>query len=79
MRRVESVNLRDQLVQFRIRDVYLPDPQAVTWKLHADDLLRGRVVDLSRHTDGQLFAVVEVEGVGQALVVPADHLDAVAD
>ncbi len=62
-----------------MRDVYLPDPQTVVWELHADDLLRGRVVDLSTHPDGGLFAVVRVEGIEPALVVPADTLTAVAD
>ena len=73
------MSLLEQLVQFRIRDVYLPDPQTVAWRLHADDLLQGRVIDISAHADKGLFAVVEVEGVERPLVVPVGDLTAVTD
>lgn len=73
------MSLLEQLVQFRIRDVYLPDPQTVAWQLYANDLLRGRVIDLSAHADEGLFAVVEVEGFERPLVVPISDLTAVTD
>lgn len=44
-------------------------------ELHANDLLEGRVVDLS--DSGELkeaFAVVEVEQVRQFLIVPVERL-----
>jgi hypothetical protein len=62
-----------------MRDVYLPDPQMVAWTLHANDLLQGRVLDLSSDADKRLFAVVKVVGIERLLVVPVDNLTTVMD
>lgn len=68
---MERVALKHEWVHFRIRDVYYPEPQRLLQQLHEDDLLQGRVVDIS---DGdaasKTFAVVEVEGITQPVVVP---------
>lgn len=70
-----DADLSNRWVHFRIRDVYMPDPEKVLRELYGDDLLQGRVVDL---TDGgdrpRTFAVVEVEGLGDPLIIPIDRI-----
>ena len=65
------MNLKDQWVNFRIRDVYMPEPEELLKELHGDDVLQGRVVALS---DNQMhdgcFAVIEVQGTRGPLIVP---------
>jgi hypothetical protein len=69
------MDLRDQRVQFKIRDVYHPDPIQVLLDLYGDDLLTGKVVALSdsgMHKDA--FVVVEVEGIEELIIVPVEHI-----
>jgi hypothetical protein len=65
------VDLKDQWVNFRIRDVYIPEPQKLLTELHGNDILQGRVVAFSDNEmhDG-CFVVLEVEGIREPLVVP---------
>jgi hypothetical protein len=64
------VSLLHQLVNFRVSDVYFPDPAEVLLALHGKDLLQGRVVDVSGGgaKDDQ-FVVVQVEGIQQPIIV----------
>jgi hypothetical protein len=65
------MDLRDQRVQFKICDVYHPDPTQVLLDLHGDDLLVGKVVDVSDSGVQQdAFVVVEVEGSRELMIVP---------
>ena len=60
-------------MQFRVCDIYLPDHASVLRELHADELLCGRVVEMS--DAGQMkdaFVVVEVNGLTRRLIVPID-------
>ena len=61
---------QNRLVHFRIRDVYYPEPQQVLADLHGDDLLQGRVIDV---TDNQgregAYAVIQVDGLDKPLIV----------
>jgi len=69
------MDLKDQKVQFKIRDVYHPDPIQVLLDLYGDDLLTGKVVALSHsgmHKDA--FVVVEVEGIEELIIVPVEHI-----
>jgi hypothetical protein len=69
------MDLKDQRVQFKIRDVYHPDPIQVLLDLHGDDLLMGKVVALSdsgMHKDA--FVVVEVQGIEELIIVPVEHI-----
>jgi hypothetical protein len=69
------VDLLDQQVRFKVADIHTPHPLVVLYELHGNDLLEGRVVDLS--DSGELknaFAVVEVEQVHQFLIVPVARL-----
>jgi hypothetical protein len=67
--------VRNQWVHFRIRDVYYPDAVHVLDKLHGEDLLQGKVIDMSDNGDRNgAFAVVEVDGMEQPVVVPVQHI-----
>jgi len=69
------VDLRNRWVNFRIRDVYIPDPQDVLNQLYGDDLLQGKVVDVSDAGTGEsTFVVVEVEGLQQPVIVPVPRI-----
>jgi len=62
-------------VNFKIRDVYVPDPAEILMKLHGDDLLQGKIIDSSDSGFQQdAFAVVEVEGLAQPVVVPMNRI-----
>ena len=69
------MDFRDQWVQFKVCDVYYPDPTQVLLDLHGNDVLTGKVVDVSdsgSHTEA--FVVVEVEGVAVPVVVLVERL-----
>ena len=71
----KTVNLLDQHVRFKVADIHTPHPLVVLYELHGNDLLEGRVVDLS--DSGELkeaFAVVAVEQLRQFLIVPVERL-----
>jgi hypothetical protein len=69
------MELRNQWVRFRIRDVYIPDPENLLLELHGNDLLQGRVIDLSDSgLQAEAFAVVEVEGISQPVIVPVGRI-----
>jgi len=68
-------NVRDRWVNFKIRDVYVPDPAEILMKLHGDDMLQGKVIDSSDSGLQQdAFVVVEVEGLAQPVVVPMNRI-----
>jgi hypothetical protein len=67
--------LKGYYVRFRVQDVHLPDPSAVLHELHGDDVLEGRVVDLSDSGEaGGTFVVIEVRGLMRPCIVAADRL-----
>ena len=69
------MDLRDQRVQFKIGDVYHPDPTQVLVDLHGDDLLTGKVVALSDSgMQKDAFVVVEVEGMEELIIVPVERI-----
>jgi hypothetical protein len=62
-------------VNFRICDVYLPDPATVAMDLYGEHLLQGRVIDVSDSGEAEsAFAVVKVEGIEQLVIVAADRI-----
>ena len=62
-------------VHFKIRDVYHPDPMKILTDLHGNDLLMGKIIDLSDSgIQKKAFAVIEVEGIQELLVVPIEQL-----
>jgi len=69
------VDLRNHHVHFKISDIYIPDPKKLLYQLHGNDVLEGRVVDMSDGgAEENAFAVIEVEGVEWLVVVPADRI-----
>jgi hypothetical protein len=65
------VTLKHRWVNFRIRDVYYPEAEKVLTELHRDDLLQGRVLELSdAGSTNDAFVVVQVEGLSQPVVIP---------
>jgi hypothetical protein len=68
-------DIRNRLVNFKVRDVYIPDPREILVELYANDILQGRVLDLTdTGTTKQAFAVVDVEGVGRHVIVPIERI-----
>ena len=62
-------------VQFRISDVYVPEPAQILMELHGKDELLGKVIDVSTsEIEDEAFAVVEVEGLLQPVVVAMKHV-----
>jgi hypothetical protein len=54
-------SLKHRLVRFRVRDIYIPDPLEVLNELHGNDILQGKVVDLTDSgAQEKVFVVVEV-------------------
>jgi len=69
--KVGVADLRNQQVRFRISDIYLPDPLVILNQLHGEDVLEGRVLDVSDSgTKSEQFAVIEVQGLDQIIIVP---------
>ena len=69
------MDVRAQIVQFKIRDIYYPEPTQVLVALYSDNLLIGKVVALSdsgMHKDA--FVAVVVEGLEEPLIVPVERL-----
>jgi len=72
---MESGNTINGEVRFAIQDVYFPEPEAVLKELHGKSMLEGRVLAMSKGgSEGEMFAVVEVEGLAQPLIVPVGCL-----
>jgi hypothetical protein len=69
------MELTNRCVRFRIRDVHIPAPEDVLRQIYGDDILQGRVVGLSDSgAEEGAFAVIEVDGLGQWLIVPVARL-----
>lgn len=65
----------DPRVQFRINDAYVPEPAQILMELHGKDLLQGKLVDVSDSgSQDDAFAVVEVEGLSQPVVVAMKNI-----
>jgi hypothetical protein len=62
-------------VQFRINDAYVPEPAQILADLHGEDLLQGKLIDVSQSaSQSESFAVVEVEGLSQPVVVAMKNI-----
>jgi hypothetical protein len=71
----ESVDWINRWVHFKIRDVYHPDPMKILTDLHGNDLLTGKIIDLSDSgMQKNTFAVIEVENIQELLVVPIEQI-----
>ena len=69
------MDLKNQTVNFRICDIFYPDYQQVLFGLHGNDVLKGRVIDMSESgTVGGAFAEVAVDELEELLIVPLDRI-----
>ena len=67
------MELRNRWIHFRICDVYVPDPEKILMDQYGDHLLQGRVKDLSE-SSGDVFAVVDVEGMDVPVIVAVNRI-----
>ncbi len=66
---------KNRWVHFRVCDVYHPEPAALLEELHGEDLLQGRVVDLTDWGGHEgAYAVIEVEGIVEPVIVAVDRI-----
>lgn len=71
----KTLDLRNRWVHFKVSDVYFPDAEKVLSDLYGNNLLQGKVVDISEgESPHRSFVVVSVEGLEQELVIPVDRI-----
>jgi len=69
------VDLKNQTVNFRICDIFYPDYQQVLFGLHGNDVLKGRVIDLSESgTADGAFVEIAIDELEEMLIVPLDRI-----
>jgi len=73
------LDLKNHIVNFRICDIFYPDYQQVLFGLHGNDVLRGRVIDLSEMDLASSFAEIEVDELEQRVIVPIDRIIGVCE
>jgi hypothetical protein len=62
-------------VNFKIKHVRVPEPAEILMKLHGDDLLQGRIIQVSDSGfEQEAFAAIEVEGLRQLVVVSKKNI-----
>jgi hypothetical protein len=76
---IKVEELRNQFVRFKISDIYLPDPLVILNKLHGEDMLEGRLVDISvSGSRPEQFAVIDVPELDQMIIVPLKRVEDVS-
>ena len=69
------MDLIEQRVHFRVRDVQFPEAGDLLWELYGNEVLEGKVIELtSTADDGQPYVVVQLDGERPAVIVAVDHL-----
>ena len=67
----DDVDPRNRLVNFRICDVYYPDPRDLLRAIYGENILQGRVCDLTTDgANGEVYLVVRVEGLADTTIIP---------
>jgi hypothetical protein len=73
--RPHTMDIQCLWVHFAIRDIAFPSPDVVLNALHAEEVVTGRVVDVSDSgATPNAFVVVELAGLEQPVVVPVAHV-----
>ncbi len=69
------MDLKDHMVNFRICDIFYPDCQQILFQLHGNDVLQGRVIDLSESglVEGS-FVEIDVEDLAEKVIVPLERI-----
>jgi len=69
------VDLIERRVHFRVRDVQFPEVGDLLWDLYANEVLEGKVIELtSAADDPKPYAVVQLDGDRPSVIVAVDHL-----
>ena len=69
------MELRDRWIHFKVCDVYIPDPEKLLIELYGNDIVQGKVIDVSNSgAEYGTFAVVQVEGLEQPVIVPVERI-----
>jgi hypothetical protein len=72
---MKNVDLKNHIVNFKICDIFYPDCQQVLFTLHGNNVLRGRVIDLSEGAGlDESFAEIEVAELEQRVILPVDRI-----
>lgn len=72
---MKNVELKNRIVNFKICDIFYPDCQQVLFTLHGNNVLRGRVIDLSEGAGLEAsFAEIEVAELEQRVILPIDRI-----
>jgi hypothetical protein len=72
------VNLRHQIVNFRLQDIFFPEPGGVVLELHGAERIEGEVIDVSDSgAHKEAFAVIRVKQISQPVLVPVARLEVV--
>ena len=65
--------LRGSVVQFDVKDVYLPQPHQLLEELHGGEVLEGTVVEVSDGgKDGKSFVVIEVDRLRRPCILAVE-------
>ena len=73
--KASRVNLLNQTVKFRKRDVCWPEPAEMLLDLHGNDPLEGTIVALTdSDSERDAYAIIKVDGIARPLMVPMDHV-----
>lgn len=75
------MDLKNHTVNFRVCDIFYPDYQQVLFELHGNDLLQGRVIDVSESgitsengINDVSFAEIELDELQERVIVPIDRI-----
>jgi hypothetical protein len=69
------VDLKNHTVNFRICDVFHPECTQVLFKLHGNDVLHGRVLEVTSDSSShELYVIVELEEDEGQVIVPVDRI-----
>ena len=67
--------LKNRWASFKLRDVFVPPAQEVMERLHAEDLLHGRIIGFTdKGPSEEVYVIVEVLGLDGAVVVPLPRI-----
>ena len=67
--------MRNRQVNFRVSDIYIPDPQEILKELYENRVLEGKVIGLTDNGEQKnAYVVVQVEGVKNFLIVPVENV-----
>ena len=65
----------NRFINFRVVDVYHPEPDHLLRELHGEDILQGRVVEISNGVLPESeFAVVQLECRVEPIIVPMNRV-----